>query len=61
MGSCSQVSPGEALTKEELQSGVDVANAVAESYQKCMCTTNTLVSSLGVDCDGSLSHNCSSC
>lgn len=29
-----QVSPGEALTKEELQSGVEVANEVAESYQK---------------------------
>lgn len=34
---CYQVSPGEALTKDELQSGVDVANEVAESYQKCMC------------------------
>lgn len=29
-----QVAPGEALTKEELQSGVDVANEVAESYTK---------------------------
>ncbi|XP_041645206.1 ras GTPase-activating-like protein IQGAP1 isoform X2 [Cheilinus undulatus] len=29
-------SPGEALTKEELQSGVDVANQIAESYAKML-------------------------
>uniref|UniRef100_A0A665WQ13 IQ motif containing GTPase activating protein 1 n=1 Tax=Echeneis naucrates TaxID=173247 RepID=A0A665WQ13_ECHNA len=29
-------SPGEALNKDELQSGVDVANGIAESYLKCM-------------------------
>lgn len=33
----------EALTKDELQSGVDVANQVAESYQKRVCTNNLLL------------------
>lgn len=32
-----QASPGEALTRDELQSGVDVANEIADSYQKCVC------------------------
>lgn len=31
-----QTSPGEALTKDELQSGVDVANGIAESYLKML-------------------------
>lgn len=31
-----QNTPGEALTKDELQSGVDAANDVAESYQRSM-------------------------
>ncbi|XP_031704350.1 ras GTPase-activating-like protein IQGAP1 [Anarrhichthys ocellatus] len=31
-----QASPGEALTKDELQSGVDVANEIAEGYLKMM-------------------------
>lgn len=36
-----QASPGEALTKDELQSGVDVANEIADSYQKCVCINDT--------------------
>lgn len=32
-----QASPGEALARDELQSGVDVANEIAESYQRCVC------------------------
>lgn len=35
-----QASPGEALTRDELQSGVDVANEIAESYQKCVCISD---------------------
>lgn len=30
----SQNSPGEALTKDELQTGVDAANGIAAGYQK---------------------------
>lgn len=32
------MSPGEVLTKDELQSGVDVANQIAEGYLKSMQT-----------------------
>lgn len=36
-----QGSPGEALTKDELQNGVDVANEIAEGYLKSMHINNT--------------------
>lgn len=44
-----QLSPGEALTKDELQSGVDVANEIAAGYQKSTRITHTFYTSHTVE------------
>lgn len=52
-----QNTPGESLTKEELQYGVDAANGVAESYQKSRNLSLCLFTAFSQHCHPNLKGN----